>query len=65
MVRQHKMLELIAEVYEEWFDLVRYHIEGDLKISDVKPTVVSDKQLIFPIPQSALAGNNLLEQNPL
>ncbi|MCB6972878.1 MULTISPECIES: RagB/SusD family nutrient uptake outer membrane protein [Butyricimonas] len=65
MVRQHKMLELIAEVYEEWFDLVRYHIEGDLKISDVKPTVVSDKQLIFPMPQTALAGNNLLEQNPL
>ena len=65
MIRQHKMLELIAEVYEEWFDLVRYHIEGDLNIADVKPTVVSNKQLIFPIPQTALAGNNLLEQNPL
>lgn len=65
MVRQHKLLELIAEVYEEWFDMVRYHMEGDLEISSVKPTIVSDKQLIFPMPQAALAGNNLLEQNPL
>lgn len=65
MVRQHKLLELIAEVYEEWFDMVRYNMEGDLEISSVKSTIVSDKQLIFPMPQAALAGNNLLEQNPL
>lgn len=65
MIRQHKLMELIAEVYEEWFDLIRYEVEGNLNIADVKPTIVSDKQFIFPMPQAALAGNNLLEQNPL
>ena len=65
MIRQHKWLELVGEAYEEWFDLVRYHKEGDLDIKDIKPTVTSDAKLIFPIPQQALAGNNALEQNPL
>ncbi len=65
MVRKHKLLELVSEVYEEWFDLVRYYKEGDLNITDVKSTITSDNQLILPIPQTALAGNNLLEQNPL
>lgn len=65
LIREHKLLELVAEAYEEWFDLVRYHKEGDLNISDIKPTIASDSQLIFPMPQTALAGNNLLEQNPL
>ena len=65
MVRKHKLLELVSEVYEEWFDLVRDYKEGDLNITDVKSTITSDNQLILPIPQTALAGNNLLEQNPL
>lgn len=64
-VRQHKWLELVGEVYEEWFDLVRYYKEGDLNITNIKSTITTDKQLIFPIPQTALAGNNQLEQNPL
>lgn len=65
IIRQHKWLELVGEVYEEWFDLVRYYKEGDLDIKDIKSTVTSDTKLILPIPQTALAGNNLLEQNPL
>lgn len=64
-VRKHKLIELVEENYEDWFDLVRYYKEGDLNITDVKPTVTSDTKLILPIPQTALAGNNLLEQNPL
>ena len=65
LIRQHKLMELVGEVYEDWFDLIRYYKEGDLNIADVKPTVTSDTKLILPIPQPALAGNNLLEQNPL
>lgn len=65
LIRQHKLMELVGEVYEEWFDLVRYYKEGDLNIADIKPTVTSDTKLILPMPQTALAGNNLLEQNPL
>ena len=64
-VRKHKLIELVEENYEDWFDLVRYYKEGDLNITDVKPTVTSDTKLILPMPQTALAGNNLLEQNPL
>ena len=64
-VRKHKLIELVEENYEDWFDLVRYYKEGDLNITDVKSTVTSDTKLILPIPQTALAGNNLLEQNPL
>lgn len=65
LIRQHKLMELVGEVYEDWYDLVRYYKAGDLNIADVKPTVTSDTKLILPIPQTALAGNNLLEQNPL
>lgn len=64
VVRKHKLIELVEEAYEDWFDLVRYYKEGDLDIKDIKPTVTSDSKLILPIPQKALAGNNLLEQNP-
>ncbi len=63
-VRKNKWLELFAENNEEWFDLVRYHKAGNLNIADIKSSVTSDRQLIFPIPRTAMAGNNLLEQNP-
>ena len=63
-VRKNKWLELFAENNEEWFDLVRYHKASNLNIADIKSSVTSDRQLIFPIPRTAMAGNNLLEQNP-
>ncbi|WP_099291516.1 MULTISPECIES: RagB/SusD family nutrient uptake outer membrane protein [unclassified Butyricimonas] len=63
-IRKNKWLELFAENNEEWFDMIRYHKAGDLNITDVKSTITSDRQFIFPIPKSALAGNNLLVQNP-
>lgn len=63
-IRQHKWMELVSENYEEWFDLVRYHIAGDLDISTVQATIKNDRQLILPIPENALSGNHLLKQNP-
>lgn len=63
-VRKNKWLELFAENNEEWFDLVRYHKADNLNITDIKSSITSDRQLIFPIPKTAMAGNNLLEQNP-
>ena len=63
-IRQHKWIELVSENYEEWFDLVRYYKEGNLAISDIKPTIKTDSQLILPIPETAISGNTLLEQNP-
>lgn len=63
-IRLEKSLELFGEVGQPWFDMVRYHIHGDINITDVKSTVVSDHQLIFPIPKPAMAGNTALEQNP-
>lgn len=66
-IRRQKWIELFAENGEEWFDLVRYYYAGDLSLTDltkIKSTLTSAKQLLLPIPQSALAGNNLLVQNP-
>lgn len=64
IIRQHKWIDLLFENQEEWFDLIRYYKNGDLDISTIRPTIKTDRQLILPIPQSALAGNNLLEENP-
>lgn len=63
-IRQHKWLELFGECYEEWFDLVRYHTAGDIAISSVRPGIVSDNQLVLPIPEEALIANRLLIPNP-
>lgn len=63
-IRQHKWIDLVCENYEEWFDLVRYYKAGDVNITSVRPNITTDRQLILPIPQDALAGNNLLIQNP-
>ena len=63
-IRRHKWLDLVCENYEEWFDLVRYYKAGDLDITTVRPNITTDRQLILPIPQTTLAGNNLLIQNP-
>lgn len=63
-IREEKMLELHVETAESWYDIVRYHILGDLTASSIKPTLTSTDKFIYPIASAALAGNNLLEQNP-
>lgn len=66
-VRKHKWIELFGENNEEWFDLIRYYYKNNLTMSEltaIKSTLKNEKQFILPIPQSALAGNNLLVQNP-
>lgn len=62
-VREEKMLELFSENSESYYDLIRYHILGDLDVTRLKPSLRKDK-FIFPIPVSARSGNNLLIQNP-
>lgn len=67
LVRRHKLVDLVTENQEEWFDMVRYYYEHNLTIEDltaIKSTLVSEKQLQLPIPKAALAGNNLLVENP-
>lgn len=67
LVRKHKLIDLVTENQEEWFDMVRYYYEHNLTMTDltaIKSTLVSEKQLLLPIPKAALAGNNLLEKNP-
>lgn len=67
LVRKHKLMDLVTENYEEWFDMIRYYYEHNLSLSDltaIKGTLISERQLQLPIPQTALAGNHLLIQNP-
>lgn len=60
---RHKYLELSAENYEEWYDMVRYsQLDGTDFVS--LGYVHSMAHLNLPIPRSALSGNKLLEQNP-
>lgn len=63
-IRIEKALELHNEMGQPWFDMVRYHKLGDINIFSIKSTITTDDQLILPIPKSALAGNNVLDQNP-
>lgn len=63
-IRLEKIYELGAESGEEWFDLVRYHIAGDIDINTFKP-ISSDTKLILPLPQQTVElSENLIEQNP-
>jgi hypothetical protein len=64
-IRIEKVLELFGEFNEPWFDMVRYHILGDLNISDLRPNIIGNDQLILPFPTKALAGNGGLVQNPI
>lgn len=61
-ILKHKWLELATENNEEWYDLVRYHVEDNFAIAP--QYVASDAHLLMPIPRKAMSGNNLLEQNP-
>lgn len=63
-IREEKLLELFFENGESWFDLVRYHILGDINAFKVKPTLTSTNQFVLPIPLKVLGANNALEQNP-
>ena len=62
---RHKYMELAAENYEEWFDMVRYsQLDGtDFSAAGLNYTH-SMQNLVLPIPEQALSGNSLLEQNP-
>lgn len=60
MIFKHKYIELSAENYEEWFDMVRYHILDNM---DITRYTANDHYLLMPIPREAIAGNNLLIQN--
>lgn len=63
-IYNEKLMELIGENGEHWFDMVRYDRLGDIKIQDYKATITNSDKLIMPIPRTALAGNKLLTQNP-
>lgn len=63
-IRKEKIYELGAESGEDWFDLVRFHKEGNIDINDFK-TLSSDSKLILPIPQQSVdLSENLIIQNP-
>lgn len=66
MILKHKLMDLNAENFEEWFDLVRYHREGGFEGWSADELAVLPKfsYLLLPIPRNAIGGNNLLEQNP-
>ncbi len=63
-IRIEKNMELHNEMAQPWFDMIRYHVLEDIKIGDIKATITSRNQFILPIPKTALASNNKLEQNP-
>lgn len=66
MILKNKLMEMSVECGEEWFDLVRYHRQGGFESwSEIeKAHLPAFNQIILPIPRTAMAGNNLLIQNP-
>lgn len=66
IILKNKLMELSVECGEEWFDLVRYHREGGLEgwTATEKAQLPAFNQILLPIPRTAMAGNNLLIQNP-
>ncbi len=66
-IRMEKLLELATETGEEFYDIVRYHREGDLEASNVKPTLTNEDFFVLPIPDSELlnpGANATIVQNP-
>lgn len=62
---RHKYIELSAENYEEWYDMVRYNkLDGIDFSSNGLNYTQSMKNLNLPIPEQAIGGNRLLKQNP-
>lgn len=65
LVLKEKQLELGIESGEDWYDLVRFTVEGDINIINYKPNVTNKNRYIVPIPIATIkAGNNLVKQNP-
>lgn len=64
-VLKEKQLELGIESGEDWYDLVRFTVEGDINIINYKPNVTNKNRYIVPIPIATIkAGNNVVKQNP-
>lgn len=63
-IYQEKLMELVGENGEHWFDMVRYDRLGDIAAATTKPSISNTNKLIMPIPQTAMAGNKELVQNP-
>ncbi|MDR6783132.1 hypothetical protein ABIE26_000380 [Pedobacter africanus] len=64
-VLKEKQLELGCESGEEWYDLVRFTVEGDINIINYKPNVTNKNRYIVPIPLATVkAGDNVVKQNP-
>ena len=65
LIFEHKYVELCAENYESWYDIVRYHILDGEYFSRYKQNLrVKLNHLVLPIPYQAMAGNGALVQNP-
>ncbi|MCR8668735.1 RagB/SusD family nutrient uptake outer membrane protein [Aestuariibaculum sp. M13] len=63
-IRQEKLLELFFENGEPWFDLVRYDVLGNIDASNIKTSIISEKQFVLPIPSQVIIGNKNVIQNP-
>lgn len=64
-VLKEKQLELGCESGEEWYDLVRFTVEGDINITTYKPNVTNKNRYIIPIPLTSVnAANGVVKQNP-
>jgi len=65
IVLKEKLMELGCESGEEWYDLVRFMVEGDLNIASYKPNVTTKTKYIIPIPIATIkAANGVVKQNP-
>ena len=62
-ILQHKFIELYAENYEEWFDMVRYNLIDGIDFVN-KRYLRAFNHKCLPIPYAAIAGNGSLSQNP-
>jgi hypothetical protein len=64
-IRIEKIKELGGESGEEWYDLVRYATENNLKVSDYKPGVKNETRYILPFPfETVRLNQGVIEQNP-
>ncbi|MFC5048218.1 RagB/SusD family nutrient uptake outer membrane protein [Aquimarina hainanensis] len=65
IIRLEKLMELYYENGEDWFDLVRYHIEEDLNIFLIKDKLDSKENFVYPIPEEEIMiGGGIIVQNP-
>lgn len=62
---KQKYMEMALENGEPWFDMIRLHFKDKLDFTKAPTQYVrAMTHPIFPIPETAIAGNNLLKQNP-